>query len=179
MLLWMAAGVSQVWHHSWQPLVAPLRVPEIAPILGGSCVMSQATFWQEQWASVKEAIDPEGDIYLIIGGSQLWTLGLHYKVCSGAWDHPNKALCPTPTKENSLINGVVASNFCLTWFWLKYITFGSQGFSPSLDMLVFPLRITHYWRTILHGHASIELDLWDKLRKRQLCNLHTKWLELI
>lgn len=23
------------------------------------------------------------------------------------------------------------------------------------------------------------LDLWDTLRKRQLCNLHTKWLELI
>lgn len=38
-LLWMAADVSWVWHHSWQPLV-----PEIAPNLGGRCVMSQATF---------------------------------------------------------------------------------------------------------------------------------------
>lgn len=85
----------------WQPLVAFLRMPEIAPVLGGSCVISHATFWQEQWASVKEATDPEGDIYLIICGRQLQMLGLQYRVCSGARDHPTKALCPTPTKENS------------------------------------------------------------------------------
>lgn len=43
MLLWMAVGVSWVWYQTWQPLTASLKMPEVAQLLGSSCVMSQAT----------------------------------------------------------------------------------------------------------------------------------------